>query len=485
MIRQILRKSAVFFISLTLISCAINPVTGQKELMIVSESQEVDIGKEFYPNALWGDIGGGGEFKDEKTKAYLKEIVLGIHGVSHRPYLPVQFAIQNSSVPNAWAIPGYVVITRGLLAELNNEAEFVFILGHEMGHVSARHTAKHMTYGILQQIGLGAAGLALSGKEYADIALSLGAVGSSLLLLKYSRDDELEADRLGIQYMTGLGYDPKNAISAHKNLEKVSQKYMKSIGKSPDERGFFEDLLSTHPRTSVRIEEIQFMINRIQPVLIAGDGTNRERFLSMTAALKNTNGIYLEYYDKAARAFQKNDLSEAESLISKAIDADQSQPAFHTLKGFIMVKRKDYSGAAKYFDTAIKFEKDYEPAYRGIGTVMYFQKSYLEGINYLKKSLSLFPQDINAHYFLGMSYYRMSMYKTAIPHLDLFAGVQSKHKEIHGILGTCYENIGELSSAYNEYIMQLKVAPENEMGRYASTRLVVLKPIIEKTKIGN
>lgn len=150
-----------------------------------------------------------------------------------------------------------------------------------------------------------------------------------------------------------------------------------------------------------------------------------------------------------------------------------------------MLKRKDYSSAAKYFDTAIKFEKDYEPAYRGIGTVMYFQKSYLEGINYLKKSLSLFPQDINAHYFLGMSYYRMNMYKTAIPHLDLFAGVQSKHKEIHGILGTCYENIGELSSAYNEYIMQLKVAPENEMGRYASTRLVVLRPIIEKTKIGN
>jgi len=223
MIRKALITTCIVFISLSLISCAINPVTGQQELMLISESQEVTMGKEFYPNALWGDVGGGGEFKDERLKAYLKETVLKIHNVSHRPQLPVKFAIQNSSVPNAWAIPGYVVMTRGLLAALDNEAEFAFVMGHEMGHVSARHTAQHMTYGMVQQIGLGVAGIALSGKEYADLALSVGAVGSSLLLLKYSRDDELEADRLGILYMSKLGYNPQNAISAHKNLEKVSQ----------------------------------------------------------------------------------------------------------------------------------------------------------------------------------------------------------------------------------------------------------------------
>ena len=146
-----------------------------------------------------------------------------IHSVSHRPSLPVDFAVQNSSVPNAWAIPGHVVITRGLLAGLDNEAEFAFVLGHEMGHVAARHSAQHMTYSVLQQIGLGAAGLALSGTEYADLALGVGAVGSSLLLLKYSRDDELEADRLGIEYLARLGYDPDNAVSAHRNLEKISE----------------------------------------------------------------------------------------------------------------------------------------------------------------------------------------------------------------------------------------------------------------------
>ena len=152
-----MRKILIFLFAagwLLLTGCATNPVTGQKELMFVSESQEIEIGREFYPSALWGDIGGGGEFRDEGLKTYLKDIVLNIHAVSHRPNLPVDFAIQNSSIPNAWAIPGHVVMTRGLLAGLNSEAEFVFVMGHEMGHVAARHSASQMTYGMLQQIGL-------------------------------------------------------------------------------------------------------------------------------------------------------------------------------------------------------------------------------------------------------------------------------------------------------------------------------------------
>ncbi len=96
--------------------------------------------------------GGGGEYRDEGLKAYLKDIVLMVQRVSERPGLSFDVAVQNTSLPNAWAIPGYVVITRGLLAALGSEAEFVFIAGHEMAHVSANHPARQMTYGILQQI---------------------------------------------------------------------------------------------------------------------------------------------------------------------------------------------------------------------------------------------------------------------------------------------------------------------------------------------
>ncbi|GER94540.1 peptidase M48 [hot springs metagenome] len=466
-----------------LMGCAINPVTGQRELMFVSERQELEMGKELYPNALWGDLGGGGEYKDEKLKAYLNDIVTKIHKISHRPNLPFQFAIQNSSVPNAWAIPGYVVITRGLLASLDNEAEFTFVMGHEIGHVSARHSARQITSGMLLQAGLAAAGIAMSGKNYSDIALNVGSAAGGLLLLKYSRDHELEADRLGIIYMSKLGYNPQHAISAHKNLEKASQEYLKSIGKESNERSFFEDLLSTHPRTSVRIEEIQHMINEIKPIAITGDGTNREKFQTAVAELKDLNKIYVEYFDKAVREFGKNNIDDADILASKAIKANASQPAFHTLKGFIRLKRKDYHEAEKYFNTALNLDKDYEPALRGIGAIRYYKGEYSDAAGYLKRGISLFPQDVIAHYFLGMSYYKMKMYKTAIPHLDLFAEVQPRHPEIHGILGICYENISDIYSAYNEYIMQLKVNPTNEMGRLAASRVGVLRLIIEGSKI--
>jgi predicted Zn-dependent protease len=480
MIRQISQITGAVLIFFILVQCAVNPVTGRQELMLVSESQEIGMGKEFYPGALWGDIGGGGEFRDEQLNSYLKDIVLRIHAVSHRPNLPVDFAVQNSSVPNAWAIPGHVVITRGLLAGLGNEAEFVFVMGHEMGHVAARHSARQMTYGMVQQVGLGAAGIALSGSDYANIALGAGALGSSLLLLKYGRDDELEADRIGIEYMTRLGYDPRNAISAHRNLEKISGEYLKSLGKEAPERGFFEDLLSTHPRTSVRIDELQTMVNNMQSPKISGDGTDRDRYLTRTAVLRETNRIYLEYYDPAARAYQKNNLNEADALIDKALLRDRQQPAFHSLKGFLLLKQKNYGAAKNSFQTAINVDKEYAPAYRGMGILHYGQNNYREGIDYLNWSLSLFPQDALSHYFLGMCYFRINDCKSSIPHLKAFADAQPKHPEVFGTLGICYEKSGDPSSAYQAYTLQVKAAPDNEMGRHAAARIAVLKPGLQK-----
>ncbi len=478
--RHLTRITSILLVSLFLIQCAVNPVTGKRELMLVSESQEIGMGKEFYPNALWGDLGGGGQYRDDQLHAYLKEIVMRIHSVSHRPNLPVDFAVQNSSVPNAWAIPGHVVITRGLLAGIDNEAEFVFVMGHEMGHVAARHSARQMTYGMLQQVGLGAAGIALGGSDYATLALGVGAIGSSLLLLKYGRDDELEADRLGIDYMVKLGYDPQNAISAHRNLEKISQEYLKSLGKESQEHGFFEELLSTHPRTSRRIEELQALINRTPSLRIAGDGTYRDRFQSGTRGIRETNRIYAEFYDPAARAYQKNTLDEAYTLIERGLERDDSQPAFHTLKGFILLKKKTYAAAQESFQRSLGLDADYAPAYRGLGILAYSQNNYRESLDYLEKSLSLFPQDAFSHYFLGMSHFKMNSYTSAIPHLSAFAEAQPKHPDIFGTLGICYEKTGDLSSAYQAYALQVKVAPDNEMGRYAASRIAVLKPALQK-----
>lgn len=475
----------LLFSFLTLLSaCAVNPVTGKKELMLVSESYELRVANEIYPSAIWASLGGGGEYRDEKLKNYLNGIVLDIHRASHRPELPIGFAIQNSSIPNAWAIPGHVVITRGLLTGLGSESEFAFIMGHEMGHVSARHTARQMTQKILQSAGLAVAGVALSEKEYGQTAVTLGAVGSTLLLLKFSRADELEADLLGVQYMTALGYDRKNAVKAHISLERSVDEYLKSVGRRSRETTIVEELLSTHPRSSMRIKEIEGLQGSLFSKTIKGDGTGSERFQEKISGLKKTDAIYRKYYDKAISAFSKNEIGEADALVTTAILADGTQPPFHVLKGYIGVEKKDYSGAEKHFARALRLDNGYQPAHRGMGTLLYLRKDYTGAISRLRKALDIYPQDLSSRFFLGMSHFRTTSYRSAIEELKAYTSAQPKDPQAHYYLGSSYESTGDILKAYEEYMIQVKTSPDNTEGRLASERLKALKRSKEEAERG-
>lgn len=435
------------------------------------------MGREFYPNAMWGEEGGGGEFKSKELKEYLNNIILQIHAKSHRPNLPINFAIQNSSIPNAWAIPGYVVITRGLLANLDNEAEFAYIMGHEMGHVAARHSVKQMTYGMIAQIGLTVTGIALSGKEYADAALGLGSIGSSLLLLKYSRNDELEADRLGIEYMVKIGYHPQNAINAHRNLEKAVQEYSTNIKKNKNEPSFLDELLSTHPRTSVRMEELERIITNYLP-MVSERSPNREMFQEKIKNLKKVNKAYTDHYDKAIRLFRSDKLIEAENEIGRALNIDATQPAFYTLKGLIYLKKSITEKAEYYIDHALNLDNEYVPALRAKGLLNYNKRKFAEATNFLEKAVHLYPQDYISHFYAGVSYYNLSKFNVAKNFLFKVAQAIPNHQEVHGYLGLCYEKIGNLNNAYREYNLQLQINPNNELGKLSLQRIKVLRTLM-------
>lgn len=457
---------ACFFIS----GCAVNPVTGQQELMFVSEKEELVLGNKLFPNAIWSGEGGGGEYKDPALKSYLGSLVMNIHRASHRPNLPLDFSVQNSSLPNAWAIPGHVVITRGLLAGLDNEAEFTYIMGHEIGHVSARHSAKQLTHGMMGQFLLGGVGVALAGSGYSDAAMSLGSVGAGVILAKFSRSDELDADRLGVTYMTRLGYDPGYALTAHRNLEKISGQYARSIGQDKQESGFFNDLLASHPRTSIRVEEIQKMIDETPPGPVSGDGSGGQRFLSSMAGMRRVNDVYVNYYDKAARAFKKNNPREAIAYLDQAIARDPNQAPFYALYGNILYKQNRIPEAERYYAKALSLDGDYQPALRGLGAITFLAGNYPESVRYVHRSLQLFPQDPPSNYMMGMIYYRTRQYKSAIGYLKPLSESVPDHPRIHAILGQCYEATGQYQAAYAEYVMQLKVAPDSEAGNVAKTR---------------
>ena len=189
--------------------------------------------------------------------------------MSHRPNLPVDFTLESASEPNAWAIPGHTAMNRGLLQHLENEAQFAFVMGHEMGHVAARHSAARQSKATVGNAGLGILGVAsevLGLGAVGGLAVGAAGAGTQLLLLSYDRGQELQADQLGALYMARAGYDPNEAVRAHEVLNKAIDAHLANLGQKRGEASAMSQLMSTHPRHEVRLSELQAYIKTIPAV---------------------------------------------------------------------------------------------------------------------------------------------------------------------------------------------------------------------------
>jgi predicted Zn-dependent protease len=251
---------------LLLNSCARNPVTGRKDFVLVSKEQEIAMGQQSDPEV----IAFFGLYDNANLQKFIKEKGQAMAAISHRPDLKYEFRIVDSPVVNAFAVPGgYVYFTRGIMAHFNNEAEFAGVLGHEIGHITARHSVKQQTNAQLAQIGL-AAGSIISPTfaQMADIASS----GVQLLFLKFSRDDESQADKLGVQYSTKIGYDARQMAKFFETLAQLS----KSGG---EEVPIF---MSTHPDPVDRENKVaKEAANWRKKSDVASLKVNRDSYLKM------------------------------------------------------------------------------------------------------------------------------------------------------------------------------------------------------------
>jgi len=228
-----------FSLILLSVSCAINPVTGKRELSLISEQQEIALGKQT-DSEIKAQYG---IYNDQALTGYVQRVGQSMAPLTHRPHLTYHFAVLDTPVVNAFAVPGgYVYVTRGILALINSEAELAVILGHELGHVNARHSVVKLSELVLVQLGL-AIGGAIS-ETFAKIS-GAASIGIQLLFLKFSRDDEREADALGVEYSRRGGYNPSEMINFFVSLEKMGDL---SGGQS------LPGFLSTHPLTSKRIQ---------------------------------------------------------------------------------------------------------------------------------------------------------------------------------------------------------------------------------------
>ncbi|HYO22407.1 MAG TPA: M48 family metalloprotease, partial [Flavisolibacter sp.] len=180
--------------------CSRNPVTGKKQLVTVSTEQELAMGQEGDPQI----IAQFGLYEDSVLQRYMNQKGQQMAAISHRNNINYGFRILNSDVINAFATPGYVYFTRGIMAHFNSEAQFEGVLGHELGHIAARHTVIQQRNATFGQIGIMAG--AIFSPTFGRMMES-ASQGLQLLLLKNSRDAEREADQLGVEYSTKLGYD--------------------------------------------------------------------------------------------------------------------------------------------------------------------------------------------------------------------------------------------------------------------------------------
>ena len=230
---NIVFKYFVFFMAALLISsCAVNPVTGKRQLALITEEQEIAMGKEYDPQV----VATFGEYKHDELLAFIQEKGTEMGKLSHRPDLTYHFRILDSPVVNAFAVPGgYLYFTRGILAQFNNEAELIGVLGHEMGHVTARHTVSQQSKQQLGQLLL--IGGMIASEDFRDFA-PYAFQGMQLLFLKYSRDAERQSDRLGVEYAAKLDYDPQQMANFFNTLSRMS---------ATDGPGGIPTFLSTHP----------------------------------------------------------------------------------------------------------------------------------------------------------------------------------------------------------------------------------------------
>ena len=235
--KHIVFTSLTFILTLSFSNCARNPVTGKKQVVLMSEAQEIAMGKEADPQI----VAQFGIYEDTAIQNFINLKGKQMAAISHRPKLDYVFRVVDSEVLNAFAVPGgYVYFTRGIMAHFNNEADFAGVLGHELGHITHRHGVAQQRNAILGQLGI-IAGIIISPAlgRFAEAASS----GLQLLFLKYSRDAEREADALGVEYSSKIGYDALQMAMFFNTLER------KSAGTESAE---LPEFLSTHPNPGDR-----------------------------------------------------------------------------------------------------------------------------------------------------------------------------------------------------------------------------------------
>jgi predicted Zn-dependent protease len=418
--------------------CAVNPVTGKNELSIVSPRQEVPIGEKNYAPSRQSQ--GGDYYLDKSLQNYVAGVGKRLAAVSDRPNLPYEFVVLNNDVPNAWALPGgKIAINRGLLLLLDDEAQLAAVLSHEIVHAAARHGASQMTRGTLANVGLVTLGVATQGTEGGQLYGLASQIGAAAWMAKYGRDDELESDYYGMEYMAKAGYDLQGAVELQQTFVKLS---------ASRQADFLSDLFASHPPSEQRVAA-----NKAKAANAAPGQRYRARYQKAIAQLKKDAPAYeAEKLAKKALADKKGNVAIAE--LDKAIAVQPNEGQFWELRGEAWQLLKDNAKAEQAYTTAISKNEEYFSPYLGRGVLLYKQGQRSKAKKDLQRSYDFLPTPA-ASFYLGELSLESKNYTQANSYFQLAAqdrgaiGTRSREKLQALQLQTQPQTFLTLSSALN------------------------------------
>ena len=406
--------------------CATNPVTGESQLMLVSEESEIQIDKRNSPYQFSADYG---ILQNVELNNYIQQVGQKMVASTHRTRMPYSFRGVNATYVNAYAFPGgSIAVTRGILLQLDNEAELAALLGHELGHVNARHTAQQMSKGMLTQAIVGgvSAYAGTQSSALGDLTSTLGMIGAGALLASYSRGNEREADALGMAYMVQSGYGTDGFVGLMGILKDLSRQKPSTT----------DLLFSTHPwsgeryQTAVEAAGTRYAYARQKPLY-------KERYMDHTAKLRSIKS--------AVEEMQKGD---------KEMAAGKYGQAEAHYKAALKQAPGDYTGLVV------------------MAKCMLQQKKYAEAGKYAGQAQKVYPQEAQAHYLAGLVKLGEKEFEPAYKDFSTYDQVLPGNPTILFLKGYSLEGMNQIKPAAEHYYRFLQVVQQGPQAQHAYKRLV-------------
>lgn len=413
--------------TLSMTGCAVNPVTGRQQFMLMSEEEEIGIDKRQSPHQFSADYG---VVQDPALQNYISWLGLELARQTQRPHMPYSFRVVNANYVNAYAFPGgSIAATRGILISLDNEAELAGLLGHELGHVNARHTAASMSRGAVLGAALGGISI-VTGQQpgqggLGDLLQQVGEVSSKVLLASYSRDNERQADALGMEYMVKAQYSAQGMVGLMDLLRSLHRQSPSAL----------ELMFSTHPMSDERFANAQETANT-QYVYAGNQPLHRERYMDKTARLRALAPA-IKTLEQAEQQMGKKDFVGAETLLRDAIHR----------------AREDYCARVL------------------LAKCMLAQRKPADARPHLEKAVAIYPEEAQAHNLLGMTYLLTQAPERALEQFTAYDTLMPGNPGTTFLQGYSHEMMQQTPQAAEHYRRFLQVVNQGPQAQYAYARL--------------